>query len=95
LTQPAAPGVSHEDYAAWVGRTYRAVDLEGLELDGLGYSVTITGPPKKRHKLSKKAMDLRKASGCFNDEETLDEERRCKPAFEIATRTSFSISRSF
>jgi hypothetical protein len=31
----------------------RTIDLDGIANDGLGYTVTITGPPRKRSKLNK------------------------------------------
>jgi hypothetical protein len=40
--------IDAEAVAEWTSRVSRAVDLEGIANDGLGYTVTITGPMKQK-----------------------------------------------
>jgi hypothetical protein len=48
--------IEDDDRTAWVNQMSRTIDLEGIALDGFGYSVTIQGPePAPRRRLSKYA----------------------------------------
>jgi hypothetical protein len=41
------PSVAEDDRNAWVRQMSRTIDLEGIAVDGFGYSVSIQGPPSK------------------------------------------------
>lgn len=46
--------IEEQDRNAWVNQMSRTIDLEGIAVDGFGYSVTIQGPePVPRRRLSK------------------------------------------
>jgi hypothetical protein len=60
-TQTSAD-VDAEAVAEWTSRVSRAVDLEGIANDGLGYTVTITGPLKQKKPGIRKRSMARMAS---------------------------------
>jgi hypothetical protein len=53
--------LDYEGVASWQTFHSRTIDLEGIGEDGFGYTVTITGPSKRRKKLVKSHPNLRRS----------------------------------
>jgi hypothetical protein len=77
-TRPSKFGGFGDASAEWMAEMSRAIDLDGIANDGMGYTVTITGPARKRSKLKKwsqpgvSSVQQRKASvsKCANNGKT-------------------------
>jgi hypothetical protein len=74
-------------------RSYRAVDLEGIRLDGLGYAVMITGPPKRKGKLRKKPKGIRNDFDHEKEQEetTSSTDKGGDWKLEILTKTTYDV----
>jgi hypothetical protein len=69
--------IGHDDRNAWVRQMSRTIDLEGIAVDGFGYSVSIQGPKQApRRRLSKYVKGLGSAvpsrRGTVKDNERKD-----------------------
>jgi len=85
-----------EDAKEWSAIVSRAIDLDGIADDGLGYTVTISGPPRERRKLKKKN---RESSVVLTPQQRKQSVQSMsedgKPAFEIPVQTEVSIQETY
>ncbi|KAF2402985.1 hypothetical protein EJ06DRAFT_316167 [Trichodelitschia bisporula] len=87
-----------EDMPTWGTTVFRTIDLEGIAIDGLGYTVRISGPfCKKKKKSARKeewmASMTRKGSSAENL--GISSQASQKQPVEIVTEKSFEVRESF
>jgi hypothetical protein len=85
-----------EDAKEWSTIVSRAIDLDGIANDGLGYTVTISGPPRQRRKLQKKpGASMRAMTPQQRKQSVQSMSEDGKPAFEIPVQTELSIQETY
>jgi hypothetical protein len=91
--------ITADDTATWnaaMDHIYRFVDLEGIKVDSLGYTVRITGPPPKQRRL--KLWKRERGSGKNSDFQRDQEKSSCSvekgvdKKLKIVTMTNYDVT---
>jgi hypothetical protein len=95
-SKPLSPiGDEYENQANWNILMSRTVDLEGIQNDGYGYAVTITGPPKESRKLRKRGTKKADRVESPRKTQTSIEELQSISAIEVVMQQTFDVSEVF
>jgi hypothetical protein len=97
LAATSGTKIELEDAKEWETIVSRTLDLDGIANDGLGYTVTISGPPRQRRKLQKKpgASSVRAMTPQQRKYSVQSMSEHEKPAFEIPVQTELSIQETY
>jgi hypothetical protein len=93
-TELSSVGNDHEGQTSWTSLMSRTIDLEGLGVDGFGYRVTITGPPRPKGLLRRgmsKAQRVRQSKQSRNAESAGDGEI----IDQVVMETTFEVTEVF
>jgi hypothetical protein len=94
-TQSSAE-LNHEGVTSWQIFHSRTIDLEGIGEDGFGYTVTITGPPKRRNKLVKSNPNLRKSmEEGLRSPHSMERKNSKSIPLEVTTEKTFQVTETF
>jgi len=76
----------------------RTIDLEGIGVDGFGYTVTITGPKRQRRTLRMRTSKKREEEGELEGRQkgaNSIQGQHLKPTFEVVTKKTFDVTEAF
>jgi hypothetical protein len=97
--------LDYEGVAGWQVFHSRTIDLEGIGEDGFGYTVTITGPTKRRKKLVKSNPNVRKnmeegsslphSVQQMRSPHSIERKNSKSIPLQVTTRKTFQITETF
>lgn len=93
----SSTALDHEGVTNWQIQHSRTIDLEGIREDGFGYTVTITGPPRRRNKLLKSHPSLRKNAedGLVSRHSTSRNDSNLLIPLKVKTEKTFQVTETF